>query len=186
MSHQLVLARYNEDVTWAKDIADCIIYNKGATLNDPRQVLLKENPPWRESHTFLTHIVRNYDNLADYTTFAQAHPFDHCKNFLDRWQDEHDFCFVADWIVADNEIGIPHHPSLPLGWCFEQIWQKPAHNCFIFGAGAQFTASRERIHFQEREFYEKVNAFGYWVNAPTQWANCMERLWWDVLHTKHG
>eukprot|EP01038_Epipyxis_sp_PR26KG_P013361 gene13361-17920_t len=35
-----------------------------------------------ESHTYLNHIISNYEQLADVTYFTQGHPFDHAPDFL--------------------------------------------------------------------------------------------------------
>lgn len=71
---QIIVARYNENVNWLHNYKDItLIYNKGD--NDPH---LNEfnciNLPnfGRESHTYLYHIINNYDNLKEYTVFFQG------------------------------------------------------------------------------------------------------------------
>lgn len=72
---EVVLSHYAEDMEWVKDYRErpdlkFTIYSKN------------ENPPadatevlpniGREGHTYLSHIVRNYDDLAAWTVFSQA------------------------------------------------------------------------------------------------------------------
>ncbi len=82
MKIELVVARYNEDLSWLKKINKNIkitIYNKGDPINFKN---IKLPNVGRESHTYLTHILNNYDNLADITIFTQADPFLHSPHFL--------------------------------------------------------------------------------------------------------
>jgi len=72
-SVEVVLARYDEDTSWAtqyKDRANISIYNKGPIPHPDA----KEQLPnvGRESHTYLHHIIENYHTLADWTVFSQA------------------------------------------------------------------------------------------------------------------
>ena len=77
--YQIVVSRYNEDISWLmlfKNIT--LIYNKGN--ND---ILLSKFDTiqlpniGRESHTYLYHIVQNYENLAEKTIFFQGKINDH-------------------------------------------------------------------------------------------------------------
>lgn len=67
---EIVVARYNEDISWTKPFETITtIYNKGED-NIPNSINLKN--VGRESHTYLYHIVNNYDSLADITVFFQG------------------------------------------------------------------------------------------------------------------
>ena len=48
---QVVIARYNEDISWSSHLENRIIYNKG--------------------HTFAWHTLQNYDSLADKFVLTQ-------------------------------------------------------------------------------------------------------------------
>jgi len=73
---ELVVARYEEDLSWLKMFpgdfySRLFIYNKGSDAEfniDNSEVLNLENLG-REGHTYLTHIVNNYDNLPNITFF---------------------------------------------------------------------------------------------------------------------
>jgi len=66
---ELVLAHFNENVSWSDPYASVrTIYCKGKPV--PGCVPLEN--VGREGHTYLHHIVNNYENLADWTVFSQA------------------------------------------------------------------------------------------------------------------
>jgi hypothetical protein len=79
----LVVARYNEKLDWLKDVPkniNIIIYNKG--LEDLTQTFIKLPNIGRESHTYLYHIITNYNNLADITIFSQGDSIFHSPDFI--------------------------------------------------------------------------------------------------------
>ena len=84
MTIELVVARYNEDISWLNKIKNknikITIYNKGGNLNVKN---IKLPNVGRESHTYLTHIINNYKSLADTTIFTQADPFLHSPHFIE-------------------------------------------------------------------------------------------------------
>lgn len=79
---ELVIARYNEDISWLSKVKNMkiTIYNKGEDNINKSSIKLPNIG--RESHTYLTHIIDNYDNLSDITIFSQGDPFFHSPDFL--------------------------------------------------------------------------------------------------------
>jgi hypothetical protein len=79
---EVVVAHFNEDLHWLaklaqKEAKDVLIsvYSKGSDIVPDLPVEVKaERLPnvGRESHTYLSHIVKNYDQLSDWTVFTQA------------------------------------------------------------------------------------------------------------------
>jgi len=68
---EVVLAHYNEDLGWTSAYKNILsIYSKSSEDSLPGRIHLPN--VGREGHTFLYHIVNNYDNLADWTVFSQA------------------------------------------------------------------------------------------------------------------
>lgn len=82
MKTELILARYNEDISWIDkvDVEKITIYNKGE--NNLKYKCIKLPNIGRESHTYLYHIIENYDNLTELTIFSQGDPFFHSPHFL--------------------------------------------------------------------------------------------------------
>lgn len=87
---QCVIARYNESTDWFNEYPfnkfDMICYNKGPKLPDncfkeTCKVVNLDNVG-RCDHTYLYHIIKNYNNLADVTLFLPASCMDsHKKDF---------------------------------------------------------------------------------------------------------
>lgn len=80
MNTQLILAWYKENIDWLHSVSgvDIFLYNKG----DKSSTLPSYKLPniGREAHTYIWHIVQNYNNLAEILIFSQANPFPHCPN----------------------------------------------------------------------------------------------------------
>ena len=66
MNKSLIISRYKEDLEWLHNHKDfeITVYNKGCKLSGDKnfKVLNLENVG-RESHTWLYHIVKNYESL---------------------------------------------------------------------------------------------------------------------------
>jgi len=73
---EIVISRYNENLEWLKDAPfnkyPVVCYNKGINDNfykpDNMKIVTIKNVG-RESHTYLYHIIHNYDTLAKITIF---------------------------------------------------------------------------------------------------------------------
>lgn len=81
----MVVARYNEDLTWLKKVPATIkifVYNKGKDdlVDLPANTELFKLPNLgREANTYLHHVTTNFDSLAEFDRiiFVQGDPFDH-------------------------------------------------------------------------------------------------------------
>eukprot|EP00469_Lotharella_globosa_P010073 CAMPEP_0167778350 /NCGR_PEP_ID=MMETSP0111_2-20121227/4204_1 /TAXON_ID=91324 /ORGANISM="Lotharella globosa, Strain CCCM811" /LENGTH=337 /DNA_ID=CAMNT_0007668643 /DNA_START=14 /DNA_END=1027 /DNA_ORIENTATION=- len=72
---EVVLAHYDEDLTWvseARNLHPSIVYTTYSKSDQPPKGTIHIRNVGRESHTFLYHIVKNYDQLSDWTVFSQA------------------------------------------------------------------------------------------------------------------
>jgi len=77
---QVVVATYNEDMNWLKEEPfnglDIICYNKGkndiSQCHGPKCKVLKLPNVGRCDHTYLHHIIENYNTLAPMTVFIPA------------------------------------------------------------------------------------------------------------------
>lgn len=159
---KIVVARYNEDITWTNQFSNVVIYNKGQPVNTDHQQIALDNVG-REAHTYLKHICDNYDNLDNYTVFLQGNPFDHSPNVIENLKmysndtSNVNFEFLSEWIIACNLNGCRHHRGLPLREVYEYIFENKGNDDeFLFGAGAQFIVSKERILKHPKELYLKI------------------------------
>jgi len=74
---EYIISRYNEDVNWAtkaiNEYDKLTIYNKGKTLDISKNSEVVNLPNVdREGHTYLYHIISNYDSLAEISVFLQG------------------------------------------------------------------------------------------------------------------
>jgi hypothetical protein len=79
----LIVSRYNENIEWVyayNDIA--IVYNKGSELDIPFVNIKKLENIGREGHTYLYHVIQNYNNLSNKIFFLQGDPFIHNETIL--------------------------------------------------------------------------------------------------------
>lgn len=79
----IVIARHKENIDWVDKLklpkdSKVFVYEKGGLTSKYNDIVLRNIG--RESHSYCTHIVRNYNRLADWTIFLQGHPFDHKVN----------------------------------------------------------------------------------------------------------
>lgn len=84
MMYGLVVARYNEDISWIDEIdlnkIKVYLYNKGPKIEHIRKGIYYEEIPnvGRESETYLYHIEKNYHDLDEKIVFTQGRFKDHC------------------------------------------------------------------------------------------------------------
>lgn len=204
MSYSIVVARYQEDVDWVNDLKyifintriQPFIYNKGTPLEHYPLSYISLSNVGRESHTYLYHIIHNYDNLSDLVFFTQGNPFDHSPEFLDIMnqiidsQEDFspspfpDFQPLSRTILTSNVANCPHHKGLPLKRVYQQIADKNVESLAIrFSPGALFSVTREAIRRHPREYYEKlIKMVDYDINPIEGF--CFERLWGEIFSRK--
>jgi hypothetical protein len=149
----LVIARYLEDISWSNKFdVDRFIYNK--SLDEIENSIKLENIGL-EPHTFLYHIINNYDNLSDYTFFLQGTPHDHDPDI------ENKINSYINGEVNDFElIGIDHTTESLKNYSFvipshvSCFGCPPKYPYFYFKAGGQFVISKEKILSNPIEFYQ--------------------------------
>ncbi len=164
-SYKIIVARYNENIKWTKQFSNVVVYNKGLPLNSGYNEIFLNNVG-REGHTYYTHICNNYDNLEDYIIFLQGNPFDHSPNiihnikkYINNKKLSIDFKFLSEDI---------HHSTLDIE-CEKYFQCKNIHKSWkhvfgescknekcIFGAGAQFIVSKNKILKRPKKFYETI------------------------------
>ncbi len=86
LKKEIVVARYREPIDWLLQTTTPIsLYNHGERLDIEHPLIEVVDLPnlGRESGCFLTHIVRNYNHLADLTYFIQAAPH---QPYEELWQ----------------------------------------------------------------------------------------------------
>jgi len=105
---EIVVSRYNEDLKWTLNEPFCnyeyTVYNKGNNEDFERskvkKVISLENVG-KECHTYLYHILANYDNLAPITFFIPAsieihYKYDKIIKTLERMKETDHAVFLAE------------------------------------------------------------------------------------------
>lgn len=178
---ELVIAKYNEDVSWLGEFNSLasVVYDKSGGM--------AQNPlpnVGREAHTYLHHIVTNYDRLAEVTVFLQGDPHDHVPNLHDKvWSIERGVGFrdLSDHILVENACGEPVQPGLRVKELYEALFDAPGPDYFVCHSAACFAVSRDNILSRPRSFYEKARdlvvhrKLGPWE---------IERLWQYIFQAK--
>jgi hypothetical protein len=123
----------------------------------------------REAHSYLYHIVANYDRLADWTIFSQADPIFHCPNFADilnTWPDSyrksafyaspglnffssHPVMFIEESPAGDDSA------NDPIGLWRELFASEPPLR-MVFAPGAIFAITRDLLLSRSRAFYHRA------------------------------
>ena len=190
---ELVVARYEEDVSWLGIIPESIrvvIYNKGGGMIPRRSDAIPLPNIGREADTYLQHIIRCYDNPAEVTVFCQGKPFDHAPDFHRVLRDLasgtrilRDFRWYGFLIDTDDKRGRrlfvpwsknPQGMELPLEEFYKALFNEESPESFTFYPGAQFAVTADCLRQRPRTFYEKALALVERIElAP----HCLERIW---------
>jgi len=125
MSYKIVVARYNEDISWLNtEMNNCIIYNKGEKLNIDNEIMLEN--VGRESETYLHYIITNYDNLPDVVIFTQAKIDDHVGSndisFLIRIKNEALNYKLSQNFLIHFDINKNNRPYWDKEWNYLPYW----------------------------------------------------------------
>ena len=165
----LVVARYNEDLSWLSLVrgANIVVVNKSAIGNTGR-----------EASSYLWFIVKHWPYLDGDYVFCQGDPLAHCPDFLEAIHTERR---TFGPIVECDLTGAPHHPGLRIGdFADAANLTQPLVRLAVadaplqFVSGAQFKRSAAEIKFRPRFFYEKLwQLCDHFPDGP--WI--MERLW---------
>lgn len=182
-SIDVVIARYEEDVSWISTVFgpryNSICYNKGKSHVAGSIPLQNVG---RESHTFLHHIITNYDRLANITLFIpgsghETHKMDkvkrvrdlvnqtkdtvflHLRNSANR-TDTYDFQIVS--YVSTNKRNANANPNetlilspmRPFGeWCMARFGKLPS---LPLAYNSIFAVHARHIRQKPKSYYEKL------------------------------
>jgi hypothetical protein len=162
MKTDIIVARYNENVEWLNSLnskAQIFLYNKGQHSDDSIQL----PNIGREAHTYIHHIISNYNNLSDYNIFCQGDPFPHCGNFIshvnsvvDGAECVNEFKWLTNGLYNTLNNGGPYHTvDLRIDEYLSRIGMGhiDVSGVFQFGPGAQFIATGECLRKRPVEFY---------------------------------
>lgn len=156
----LVIARYNEDLTWLNLVGgyNLVVLDKAQLGNHGR-----------EAGSYLHFILQHYASLRGDYVFCQGDPFVHCPEFdaVVGFRRFYGPRLQCDW------RGAPHHPGLPIGEAVNFLHLQKLPEMLEFTSGAQFMASAEQIRRVLPSQYERAAVYANTEHGP--WV--LERLW---------
>ena len=194
MKYQIVIARYNEDIQYLLNYSNIsIVYNKGDNKIPLKFNYINLPNIGRESHSYLYHIIKNYDNLSDKTLFIQGNIKDHKlyplnyylynKNIFFGKKSTHTINFLKNHIDHNgkylNELyngDLKKSKYTPYEWLnligidisqinkFEMVW------------GANFSISKDLIREKPKIFYENIIKYLEYDKNPEE-GHYFERSW---------
>lgn len=197
---QIVVARYNENIDWLLPFKDiCIIYNKGnsdITLNNFNSIVLPNFG--RESHTYLYHIIQNYDSLADKTIFFQGKINDHRILSMEEYFNDADFTGKIDkldinlfkkkithenkWKIEYDTGNMRRSQYTPIEWLKNIIGIKFNENENLkLVWGANFAVNKNLILKKPKVFYEDLLRLLDFHSNPEE-GHFFERAWYTIFH----
>lgn len=202
---EIVIALYNEDVSWVRDVYQkykITIYNKSNKYPNVLNDLIKNNQinyfelknVGRESHTYIHHILLNYNNLPDKIFFTQADPFDH---LIKKQIAPKEFFFNILDNFNNNQNSFKGYGAKHYLWKIgindrkQEICKKLYQNMFtnefedwFFNNGGIFGVTKEEILLRNKDFYnyglEQLNK-----NSDPLEGFCFERLWSCIFNKKY-
>jgi hypothetical protein len=194
MIYQIVIARYNEDIRYLLNYSNIsIVYNKGDDKIPLNFNFINLPNIGRESHTYLYHIIKNYDNLADKTLFIQGNIKDHKlyplndylynKNIFVGKNSTHPINFLKNHIDHKgkylNELykgDLKKSKYTPYEW-INLIGIDITHiNKFGMIWGANFSVSKDLIREKPKIFYENIIKYLEYDKNPEE-GHYFERSW---------
>ena len=193
--YEIVISHYSEDLSWLEPHAEhCHIYHKGSETQPRFKYRQWEKIPnvGRESHTYLYHIITNYDHLADITVFLQGSLSDHGMFCWTRRTN----CFVATGVAFNkvewgrlnhvgkwkNELqtGIMQRSNMTVGQFWSSIFYSPHPAYKNQSLAGCFSVPRDQILKRPKAFYEKVIDFVDDHPNP-ETGHYLERLWYSIF-----
>ena len=187
ISHtSIIVARYKENISWLQSLPDTHhvhVYNKFyQDINCLPNV-------GRESHTYLHHIIQNYNNLSQYNIFCQGNPIEHCPNFIHILSSDFkkeanqlsDGFYSLSAIVKEGpyaNVDYRHPCGLPMFYLLQLMFDinMGPKDTYQTMYGGQFIVEKSNILFRPIAFYKMLYTILSFDTNPIE-GFFMERLW---------
>ena len=212
---EIVIARYNEKLEWLNEEPfnkyPVIIYNKGPNDNFTKTEMIKNiinlDNVGRESHTYLYHVINNYNNLSDITIFLPGSTSTEYKKIKalnifnnisennsdvfscvkeNLYKNQKDF-YVDNYLLTndynkntnlDSKISISD--KRPFGNWYDYFLKNKDIDCITYNA--IFAVSKKTILNRPIEFYQSLlNEVDKDHNPETN--HYLERSWASVFYS---
>ena len=190
---EVVVCRCGESLAWVRNLPPGVsltVYDKTPPPHPRWPGAIPLANVGREAHAWLHHLTHRYDSLAEWTIFAQGHPFDHARDMHQRIRrmakgetPADEFVWLGFLWETDDPKGWPtfvhwsKNPArreLDLEGFFQILWREPAPQEIRYAGGGQFILSRSAAHRRTKDFYEQAKTVA--ENFPDA-AHAFERTW---------
>lgn len=150
---QIIISRYNEDLDWLKhelfNKYKILLYNKGNNDNfykSPNMKIINLKNVGRESHTYLYHIIENYDKLSEITIFLPGstnmnHKKERAHKIINELNNINNTIFLCE----------PHKENI-----------KKTHNDFQIDNYSSTEEKNKNINPETKLLLSKIRPFGKW------------------------
>jgi len=221
---QIVVAKYQENMDFLQrepfSRYSQLIYDKSSGGSPDEKAATGSNVVFlpnvgRESHTYLYHIIENYDNLADITIFLPGS----CMDTYKKWQTKktlelvertHNTVFVSSEMVGDIKTHL-------YNWCLDEYVSTNANNAAATADGNKnaltpadirpfgkwfeyefgdlhthvicyrgiFALSREHIRHHSKKYYQQLIQYLN-TSANPEYGHYFERAWLAIFYPIHN
>lgn len=178
MSRCVVIARYQENVSWSKDLpCPFVIYDKS---ENPVPGSISLPNIGRETNTYLFHIVHHYHNLPDYLAFLQGWPWDHVRKplVMERIKNSEgnfDTLGVRSYSAHERHIG-QDFADHARNW-HRKLFGKEMSDNAMYCRGACFFVSKRSIRHRSHSFWYKLLQISSDPDQHWSFGYAAERLW---------
>ena len=201
-NYEIVIARYNEPIDYWQDyLPISTIYNKGKNNLQHTNIILDN--VGRESHTYLYHIINNWDNLAETTLFTQCNmsmehkPFpipiyllSHYDMTIHLWNHDIDFIGHQPWgFIKHSRKWLQEYNNNHMNkskYSFGQWWDnfltidKPLLTEFKWSHGGIFSIKKNQIKKKPLQYYQKlITTIENHINPEE--GHYFERSWYYIF-----
>jgi hypothetical protein len=188
MTTEIVIARYNENLDWIKLLPNDIkitIYNKGK--NDIEYPFIPLKNIGRESHTYLYHIIMNYNNLADTTIFCQGGSIFHSPDFIKLIENRSEFQplqpLSAFYWPEGESPNYFSNPPLPILEKTKNLWIKEKYKVHVEYMNNDFVTIYPYF-YHENYFIKMIDNIKKYYNIENVLEFNIERLRLKNVDTK--
>jgi hypothetical protein len=196
---RLCVAHYNEDLSWLEKInkdVEIFIYHKNDinNLNYNQKITINQNNfelrnVGRESHTYIKHIIDNYDNLYDLEYFSQGYPTEY--DFVDvvnndniieykQYSNHPDTFFSIDGHITNH---MKSRPDTKYIW--NNLFNYPPPEKVRIIPYAFIKLDKSRILIHKKEIYEKCLKYFSDNNKDNPYAWSFEYFWGLLFNECH-
>jgi hypothetical protein len=167
MIREIVVTRYNEDLSWlTHDVfSDIRLHVYDHSDRDSNYLalsiarLIKCPNRGMNLSSMWDHLLTQREQLADMTYFVQGYPFDHCANIIDRIAAANsNYDDLSDKLLVSNGDGSPDHLGLAVQEAFEWMFKKPWPGTITFNPATMFAIPRNVARRHSAKEYEHMLA----------------------------